>query len=57
MYAAIDLDTKLILDEEMFGQHGTDLTAALLHGLREKQDLSDAVFSLTRSGIGLLSLH
>jgi putative transposase len=31
LYAAIDLDTKLILDVELFGRHGTDPAAVFLH--------------------------
>jgi transposase-like protein len=50
LYAAIDLDTKLILDVQLFGRHGTDPTAAFLHGLREKHDLSDAVFLVDQFG-------
>jgi transposase-like protein len=42
--AAIDLEAKLILDVELFGRHGTDPTAAFLHRLTEKHDLSKAVF-------------
>ncbi len=34
LYTAIDLDTKLILDAQLFGRHGTDLAAAFMHGLR-----------------------
>ncbi|CCQ35842.1 ISH14-type transposase ISNamo13 [Natronomonas moolapensis 8.8.11] len=44
LYAAIDIETKLILDVQLFGRHGTDPAAAFLHGLRENHDLSDAVF-------------
>ncbi|CCQ36749.1 ISH14-type transposase ISNamo13 [Natronomonas moolapensis 8.8.11] len=44
LYAAIDIETKLILDVQLFGRHGTDPAAAFLHGLREKHDLSDTVF-------------
>jgi putative transposase len=44
LYAAIDLDTKLILGVDLFGTHGTDLAAVFLHGLSEKHDLSEAVF-------------
>ena len=44
LYAAIDLDTKLILDVQLFGRRGTDPAAAFLHGLREKHDLSETVF-------------
>ena len=44
LYDAIDIDTKMILDVQLFGRHGTDPEAAFLHGLREKHDLSDATF-------------
>ena len=44
LYAAIDLDTKLILGVDLFGTHGTDPAAAFLHRLSEKHDLSEAVF-------------
>jgi len=44
LYAAIDLDTKLILDVALFDQHGTDPAAAFLHGITEKHDCSEAVF-------------
>ena len=44
LYAAIDTETKLILDVELFGRHGTDPAAAFLHRLSEKHDLSDTVF-------------
>ncbi|UVE51946.1 IS6 family transposase (plasmid) [Haloferax larsenii] len=44
LYAAIDTETKLILDVELFGRHGPDPTAAFLHRLSEKHGLSDAVF-------------
>jgi len=44
LYAAIDVETKLILDVELFGRHGTDPAAAFLHRLTEKHDLSETVF-------------
>ena len=44
LYAAVDVDTKLILDVALFGRHGTDPAAAFLHGLTEKHDCSEAVF-------------
>ncbi len=44
MYAAIDLDTKLILDVALFGRRGTDPAAAFLHGLAQTHDLSDTEF-------------
>ncbi|ELY63025.1 transposase [Natronococcus jeotgali DSM 18795] len=43
LYAAIDTETKLILDVALFGRHGTDSAAAFLHRLDEKYDLSDLV--------------
>ena len=50
LYAAIDLEMKLILDVALFGRHGTDLAAAFLSGLAEKHDLSDAVFLVYQFG-------
>jgi putative transposase len=50
LYAAIDLETKLILDVQLFGRHGTDPAAAFLAGLREKHDLSDATFLVDQFG-------
>ncbi|GGM66101.1 putative transposase [Halarchaeum rubridurum] len=50
LYAAIDTETKLILDVAVFGQHGTDPAAAFLHRLKEKHDLSDAEFLVDQFG-------
>ena len=50
LYAAIDIDTKLILDVALFGRHGTDPAAAFLHRLDEKYDLSDTVFLVDQFG-------
>jgi len=50
LYAAIDLETKLILDAQLFSRHGTDPAAAFLHGLCEKHDLSEAVFLVDQFG-------
>ncbi len=50
MYAAIDTESKLILDVALFGRHGTDQAAAFLHGLREKHDLSNAEFLVDQFG-------
>jgi putative transposase len=50
LYAAIDLDTKLILDMALFGRHGTDPAAAFLSGLDEKHDLSDTVILVDQFG-------
>ncbi|ELZ02192.1 integrase [Natrialba aegyptia DSM 13077] len=49
-YAAIDLDTNLILDVVLFGRRDTDPAAAFLHGLTEKHDLSDAEFLVDGAG-------
>jgi len=61
LYATIDLDTKLILDVELFGRHGTDPAAAFLHRLREKHDLFHAVFLINqcsyRTAIARLGLN
>jgi putative transposase len=50
LYAAIDIDTKVILDMALFGRHGTDPAAAFLSGLDEKHDLSDTVFLVDQFG-------
>ncbi len=50
LYAAIDLDTKLSLDAQLCSRHGTDPAAAFLYGLREKHDLSEAVFLVEQFG-------
>ncbi len=53
VYAAIDLDSRLILDVAVFGRRGTDPAAAFLHRLTEKHDLSDAMFLV--DGYGYLT--
>jgi putative transposase len=50
LYAAIDTETKLILDVTLFDRHGTDPTAAFLRRLDEKHDLSEAEFLVDQSG-------
>jgi putative transposase len=50
LYAAIDTETKLILDVALFGRHGTDPAAAFLHRLDEKYDLSDTVVLVDQFG-------
>ncbi|MCD2204561.1 IS6 family transposase [Halobacterium sp. KA-6] len=50
LYAAIDTETKLILDVTLFGRHGTDPAAAFLHRLQEKHDLSDAELLVDQFG-------
>lgn len=41
MYGAIDLDTILVLDIEVFSRYGTDPAAAFLNQLAEKHDLTE----------------
>nr|WP_083862062.1 IS6 family transposase [Halogeometricum pallidum] len=50
LYAAIDLDTKLLLDVQLFKRHGTDPAAAFLHGVVEKHDCEDTVFLVDQFG-------
>ncbi|NGM71268.1 IS6 family transposase [Natronolimnobius sp. AArcel1] len=50
LYAAIDLETKLIPDAQLFGRHGTGPAAAFLHRLREKHDFSETVFLVGQFG-------
>jgi len=50
LYAAIDIDTKLILDVALFGRHGTDPAAAFLQKLQERHDLSEAEFLVDQFG-------
>jgi len=50
LYAAIDIDTKLILDVALFGRHGIDPAAAFLQKLQEKHDLSEAEFLVDQFG-------
>ena len=50
LYAAIDIDTKLILDGALFGRHGADPAAAFLQKLQEKHDLSEAEFLVDQFG-------
>ena len=57
VYAAIDIETKLILDVELFGRHGTDQAAAFLHGLPRNTISPTRCFSLMGSAIGLPSFE
>jgi len=49
-YAAIDLDTKLILGVDLFGRNSTHPSAAFLNEFTEKYDLSEAVFLVDSFG-------
>ncbi len=50
LYAAIDVETELVLDAEVFGRRGTDPAAAFLHRVNEKHDLFGAVFLVDQFG-------
>lgn len=53
LYTVIALGTKLILNVQLFGRHGTDPAVAFLHGPRKKHDSRTLCPSLTNSTIGL----
>ena len=55
LYAAIDTDSKLLLEVDVFSRRGTDPAAAFLHRLTEKHDVSDTEF-LTDAGGYLTAL-
>ena len=44
LYAAIDLDTNIILHVAVFERHGTDPATAFLHAVTKKHDCSNTVF-------------
>jgi putative transposase len=50
LYAAIDLDTKVVLDTQQFGCRGTNPAATFLHELHEKHGPSDTVFLVDQFG-------
>ncbi len=50
LYAAIDLDTKLLLDVQLFKRHRTDSAAAFLHGVAEKHYCEDTMFLVDQFG-------
>ena len=55
LYAAIDTDSKLLLEVDVFSRRGTDPASAFLHRLTEKHDVSDTEF-LTDAGGYLTAL-
>ena len=50
LYAAIDTDSKLLLEVEVFSRRGTDPASAFLHRLTENHDVSDTKFLTDGSG-------
>jgi transposase-like protein len=53
VYAAIDLDSKLLLGVDLFERRGTDPAAEFLGRFAEKHDLSDTAFLV--NGYGYLT--
>ena len=50
LYAAIDVESKLLLEIDVFGRRGTDPAAAFLHRLTEKHEVADATFLVDAGG-------
>ena len=50
LYAAIDTESKLLLEVDVFSRRGTDPAAAFLHRLTEKHDVADAEFLVDAGG-------
>jgi putative transposase len=50
LYAAIDTDSKLLLDIEVFSRRGTDPASAFLHRLTTNHDVSDTEFLVDAGG-------
>ncbi|EMA48526.1 transposase [Halococcus thailandensis JCM 13552] len=50
LYAAIDTDSKLLLDIEVFSRRGTDPASAFLHRLTTTHDVSDTEFLVDAGG-------
>jgi len=50
LYAAIDTDSKLLLEVDVYSRRGTDPAAAFLHRLTEKHDVADTEFLVDAGG-------
>ncbi|ELZ15678.1 IS6 family transposase [Natrinema limicola] len=50
LYAAIDTESKLLLEIDVYSRRGTDPAAAFLHRLTEKHDVSDTEFLVDGGG-------
>ncbi|ELY56422.1 transposase [Natronococcus jeotgali DSM 18795] len=58
MYAAIDTESKLLLEIDVYSRRGTDPAAAFLHRLTEKHDIDDTEFLVDAGGyLTALSRH
>jgi transposase-like protein len=50
LYAAIDTESKLLLEVDVYSSRGTDPAAAFLHRLTEKHDVADMEFLVDGTG-------
>lgn len=50
LYAAIDTDSKLLLEVDVFSRRGTDPAAAFLYRLTEKHDIAETEFLVNAGG-------
>ena len=50
LYAAIDTESKLLLEIDVYSRRGTDPAAAFLHRLTEKHDVADTEFLVDAGG-------
>jgi transposase-like protein len=58
LYAAIDTESKLLLDVDVFSRRGTDPAAAFLHRLSKQHDVANAGFLVDAGGyLTALSRH
>jgi transposase-like protein len=50
LYAAVDTDSKLLLEIDVFSRRGTDPAAAILHRLTEQHEVSNTEFLVDAGG-------
>ncbi|EMA13321.1 transposase [Haloarcula amylolytica JCM 13557] len=50
LYAAVDTESKLLLEVDVFSRRGTDPAAAFLHRLTQKHDVADTEFLVDAGG-------
>ncbi len=50
LYAAIDTESKLLLEVDVYSRRGTDPAAAFLHRLTEQHDIKDTEFLVDAGG-------
>jgi len=58
LYAAVDVDSKLLLEVDVFSRRGTDPATAFLHRLTQKHNVAETVFLVDAGGyLTALSRH